>query len=122
MLHPLFSTLIQRPDLLVEHLSAYGALFREETSSAGKSLLRRSVAWVLVGVLAMMFMLLTGIAVMLGVMQNQFQWVLVIVPGVVLLMTLIAYFIAGAPAQHEHFKELKAQINSDLEIFVRTNE
>jgi uncharacterized BrkB/YihY/UPF0761 family membrane protein len=122
MLHPLFSTLIQRPDLLVEHLSAYGALFREETSSAGKSLLRRSVAWVLVGVLAMMFMLLTGIAVMLGVMQNQFQWVLVIVPGAVLMMTLIAYFIAGAPAQQDNFTELKAQINSDLEVFIRVNE
>ena len=75
MLHPLFSTLIQRPDLLVEHLSAYGALVREETSSAGSSLLKRSIAWVLVGVFALMFMLLSGVAVMLGVMQNQFQWV-----------------------------------------------
>ena len=122
MLHPLFSTFIQRPDLLVEHLSAYGALFRIETSSACSSLLKRCIAWVLVGVFALMFMLLTGVAVMLGVMQNQFQWVLVIVPGVVLMMTLIAYFIAGAPAQHDNFTELKAQINSDLEEFIRVNE
>ena len=122
MLHPLFSTLIQRPDLLVEHLAAYGALIRVETSLACSSLLKRSIAWVLVGVFALMFMLLTGVAVMLGVMQNQFQWVLVIVPGVTLLMTLLAYLTANASVVQDSFTECRAQIRSDLRALTQVNE
>jgi hypothetical protein len=45
MLHPLFSTIVQRPDLVVDHLSAYAALFQEEASDAGAELVTRAVAW-----------------------------------------------------------------------------
>ena len=122
MLHPLFSTLIQRPDLLVEHVSAYGALFRQEAKQAGSSLVRRVVAWVAVGVFALVFMLLGGIAVMLGMMQNQFQWVLVVVPGVALAMTLIAYVNANTTTQQESFTEFRAQIENDLQVLTQVSE
>jgi len=32
MLHPLFSTIVQRPDLIVDHLSAYSELLQKEAS------------------------------------------------------------------------------------------
>lgn len=113
MLHPLFSTLIQRPDLIVDHVSAYAALFQQEASSAGSALLVRTVNWVLAALLAAVFLGLTGVALMLGLMQNNFHWVLVVVPGFVLVLLLVAIVRAKKPLQDERFPELKAQIDND---------
>lgn len=113
MLHPLFSTLVQRPDLVVDHVSAYAALFYDEASSTASSLLVRVAAWVLVGMLAVVFLTLAGTAVMLGLLQNQFHWGLVAVPGVALVLLIIAFFIAKKPVQRETFTELKAQMDND---------
>lgn len=113
MLHPLFSTLIQRPDLVVDHVSAYAALLNQETRVASAQLIKRSVAWALAGVCGSVFVIFTGIAVMLGFMHNQFHWVLVAVPGVALLMTAAAIAKARQALPAEHFPELKAQIDSD---------
>ena len=33
MPHPIFSTLIQRPDLIADHLGAYAGLLREEVNN-----------------------------------------------------------------------------------------
>ena len=43
MLHPIFSTVIQRPDLVMVHLSAYGALVGQEAKTAGAELARRAM-------------------------------------------------------------------------------
>jgi type IV secretory pathway VirB2 component (pilin) len=114
MLHPLFSTVVQRPDLVVDHLSAYAALFHDEAVSAGTDLLTRAAAWVVAVLTAVVFLGLTGVAVMLGWMQNQFHWALVIVPGVALLLVVAAILRAIKPWQTERFPELKAQIDSDI--------
>jgi len=113
MLHPLFTTLIQRPDLVIDHLSAYAALFQQEASSAGAELLARTVAWVLTLLGGVVFLGLAGTALMLGVVHNQFHWVLLAVPGLALLLTLIAFMSARKPLSREHFPELNAQIDSD---------
>ncbi len=113
MLHPLFSTLVQRPDLVVDHLSAYAALFQDEASSAASALVGRAVAWVLVALSAVVFLGLAGTALMLGLLQNQFHWGLVAVPGFALGLLLIAFFVAKKPLQSERFTELKAQMDSD---------
>ena len=115
MLHPLFSTLIQRPDLLVEHLSAYGALLHQEATQAGSTLAKRYLAWLLAGICGLIFILFAGFAVMLGILQNQFHWVLLAVPGCALLLTLLAIFKANAPVPEIRFSELKAQITSDVQ-------
>jgi type IV secretory pathway VirB2 component (pilin) len=113
MLHPLFSTLIQRPDLVMDHVSAYAALISQETRVASGQVVKRGVAWALAGVCACIFVMFTGIALMLGFLQNQFHWILVVVPGVALLMTLVAIAKAKQALPAEHFPELKAQIDSD---------
>ncbi len=113
MLHPLFSTLVQRPDLVVDHASAYAALFHEEASDAGSELLGKAVAWALAGLTGLMFLGLGGIALMLGVLHNQFHWMLVAVPGVALLLAIIAVMRASKPFNSERFPELKAQIRDD---------
>lgn len=113
MLHPLFSTLVQRPDLVIDHLSAYAALFHDEASAAASGLLTRAVAWVLVALSAVVFLGLAGTALMLGLLQNQFHWVLVAVPGFALGLLVIALFVAKNPLQRENFTELKAQMDND---------
>lgn len=115
MLHPLFSTIVQRPDLVLDHLSAYGALFHEEASSAGSDFLRRVVAWVLTVLAALLFLGLTGTALMLGFMQNQFHWVLVAVPGFALFLLVVTLVMARKPMRTQRFAELKAQLDSDAQ-------
>lgn len=113
MLHPFFSTLVQRPDLIIDHLSGYAALFHQEAATAGSELVARAVAWVLAVLTGVVFVILAGVALMLGLMQNQFHWALVAVPGFVLLLCVIAFVKAGKPISSERFPELKAQIDSD---------
>jgi len=113
MLHPLFSTIVQRPDLVADHLSAYAALFQEEASEAGAEVLARVVAWAAAIVSAAIFLGLAGTAVMLGMLHNQFHWALVVVPGIALVILVIAVLKARKPLVSERFPELKAQIDSD---------
>ena len=115
MLHPLFSTLIQRPDLLVEHVSAYSALFHQEATQAGSVLLKRYLAWAAAAICGLVFVLFAGIALMMGILHNQFHWVLVAVPGSALALMLVAIAKAKAPLTEARFTELKAQIDSDIQ-------
>lgn len=114
MLHPLFSTIVQRPDLVADHASAYAALFHEEASAAGSELLGKAVAFALAALTGLMFLGLGGTALMLGVLHNQFHWMLVVVPGVALLLAIIAGLWASKPFKGERFPELQAQIRDDV--------
>lgn len=114
MLHPLFSTLIQRPDLIADHVAGYVQLLQEEASQASGEIVSRVIAWFAAAVLMMMFLVLSGVAVMYGVMQHQFHWVLIAVPGVVLVAALVAVLRAKKPFLSEKFPEFRAQLDSDV--------
>jgi hypothetical protein len=115
MLHPLFSTIVQRPDLVIDHLSAYGSLFHKEASSAGSALVARLIAGVCAILALAVFLGLAGGALMLGFFHNQFHWILVAVPGAALLLVIVAVAVAMKPLDSERFPELKAQIDSDAQ-------
>ena len=115
MLHPLFSTVVQRPDLVMEHLSAYGSLFHKEASRAGSELLTRAIASIIAILALVVFLGLTGTAIMLGLLLNQFHWVLLLVPGVALVLLIATTLIAMKPFKSERFPELKAQVDSDAQ-------
>ena len=115
MLHPLFSTLVQRPDLVFDHVSAYGALISEEATQAGSDLVGRAIALTLLILSTILILGLAGAAVMLGFMLNQFHWVLVVVPGVALLLMIIAAVRAKRPLKGERFQVLKRQLDSDAQ-------
>ena len=51
---------------------------------------------------------------MLGVLQNQFHWVLIAVPGAALLAMIVAFIWAKKPIKSEKFPELRAQLDSDI--------
>lgn len=115
MLHPIFSILVRRPDLLVDHVSGYAALIHEEATEVGAELLQRSLAWAAAAVCGALFLVLAGVALMLGVMLNQFHWVLIAVPVVLLVLMGVAITRARAPLQTDAFVELKAQVDRDAQ-------
>ncbi len=98
---------------MVDHLAAYAALIHQEASAAGTGLFTRLAAWLVAVLATVVFLGLAGTALMVGVLYQQFHWVLVAVPGLALLMVLVAVFQAKKPFNHERFPELKAQIDSD---------
>ncbi|KQP18218.1 hypothetical protein [Pseudorhodoferax sp. Leaf267] len=114
MLHPIYSTVISRPDLVADHLSAYAALAAEEAASSGNDLKVRAIGLALTGVLALLFVVFAGVALMLGAVHGQFHWALAAVPGGTLLLALITMFGTRRPPPGQRFAELRRQMAADI--------
>lgn len=115
MIHPIFSVLINRPELVVDHVAGYAALVQEEASSVGTEMAKRAIAWGVAVVGVLVFLILAGVAVMLGVMLGAFHWVLVLAPGSALLVALVAWNMARQRLPAKAFTELKAQLDADAQ-------
>ena len=113
MLHPLFTVLIRKPELVVEHLSGYVALLQEEFTSMGTSVAVKAAAWGVVLVMGCVFLVLAGVSLMLGALHG-FHWALLAVPGVVFLVVVIALFFARKPSTGKRFEDIKAQLDADV--------
>ena len=115
LVHPIFKVLIRRPELVVGHLGGYAALAQQEASTLGAEMLRRAIAWGVAAASFLVFLMLAGVAVMLGFMQGEFNWVLVLAPGVALALALVAMVIARTPLSAQAFVELRGQLEADAE-------
>lgn len=116
MLHPIFSVLVHRPELLVDHLAGYASLLREETSSVGLEVAKRAIAWAVVAVGLVVFLVLLGVAIMLGAAQDRFHWTFVVVPLAPLALAIGAWTVARKRLPEKAFTELKAQIDADAQV------
>ena len=107
---------IERPDLLIDHALAYAALAQREIESVKQHWIRRVVAGAVALASALSFIVLSGVAMMMcAVAQVRVDaiWVLLAVPGAMLVVTLVAAMIAlskGAPPA----ESLGDQIRIDL--------
>lgn len=115
MVHPIFSVLITRPELVMDHVAGYATLVQEEASTVGVQVARRAIAWVVAVFAFIVFLLLAGVAVMLGALQGEFHWVLVATPGVALLLSVGAWLVARQRLPSKAFTELKAQLDADAQ-------
>ena len=115
MVHPIFSVLITRPELVMDHVAGYAALVQEEASTVGVQVARRAIAWIVAAFAFLVFLLLAGVAVMLGAVQGEFHWALVATPGVALLVSLAAWMVARQRLPSKAFTELKAQLDADAQ-------
>jgi O-antigen/teichoic acid export membrane protein len=113
MLHPIFSVLVSKPELVMEHVAGYASLVRDEASSVGKEVAKRAIAWGVTLVSALLFLVLAGVAVMLGAVHDAFHWTLVIVPGIALALAVAGFLVARKPLPEKAFTELKAQLDAD---------
>ncbi|MBI5275562.1 MAG: phage holin family protein [Burkholderiales bacterium] len=115
MVHPIFSVLVSRPELLVDHFAGYAALARDEASSVGIEMAKRAIAWAVAVLAAAMFLVLGGVAIMLGAMHGAFHPALVIVPGIALAISVAAGLVARKRLPEKAFSELKAQLEADAD-------
>lgn len=122
MLHPIVSTALGHPELIAEHLANYGALVRQESQEASRSLVARMAASVLAAVSAMLALGLIGVAVMLGVLHGSFHWVLAAVPGVAVLVAVVSALIAARPSPFHAFADLQAQLDADVQALRQAGE
>ena len=115
IVHPIFSVLITKPELVMDHVAGYAALVQEEASSVGVAVAKRAVAWVVAGVALFVFLILAGVAVMLGAVSG-FHWALVLTPGVVLAIAIAALLVARQKLPTKTaFTELRAQLDADAQ-------
>ena len=112
MLHPIFSVLVSKPELVLEHIAGYAALLREETSSVGLELAKRAIAWGVTLFSFLVFLILAGVAAMLGAI-HEFHWMLVLAPGVALAISVAGFLVARQRLPEKAFTELKAQLDAD---------
>jgi hypothetical protein len=114
MVHPIFSVLITRPELVMDHVAGYAALAQEEASTVGVQVARRAAAWAVCAIGVLVFLVLAGVAVMLGA-TGGFNWALVIVPAVPLALSAAGFMVARKPLQGHAFSELRSQIDADAQ-------
>ena len=113
MLHPIFSVLVTKPELVMEHVAGYASLMREEASTVGREVAKRAVAWGVTLFSLLVFLILAGVAAMLAAVQEQFSWAFVIVPAIALALAAIGFSVARKPLPEKAFTELKAQLDAD---------
>ncbi|KQT09662.1 hypothetical protein [Ramlibacter sp. Leaf400] len=116
LVHPIFSVLVSRPELVMDHVAGYAALVQEEATSAGTEVAKRAAAWAVCGVGALLFLVFAGVAVMLGAMHGEFHWALVVVPAIPLALAAAAFAKARRPMPAKAFAELKAQLDADAQV------
>jgi uncharacterized integral membrane protein len=114
MLHPIFSVLITRPELVMDHVAGYAALVQEEASTVGVQVARRAAAWAVCAVGVLVFLVLAGVACMLAATAG-FHWALVVVPAVPLALAAIGFVVARKPLPAHAFTELRSQLDADAQ-------
>jgi uncharacterized membrane protein YqjE len=80
----------------------------------GVQVARRAAAWVAAGVGLLVFLILAGVACMIGA-TSEFHWALVIVPAVPLVIAGIGFVVARKPLPSSAFTELRAQLDADAQ-------
>jgi hypothetical protein len=113
--HPLLRLVLQRPDLVIEHASAYAALAADEGSAALERVLRQR-AWQAVAVLCLATgTVLAGVALLLwaALPAVAVGWVLFVVPAVPVLAAALAWSAARPGMDAPAFAGLLAQAEID---------
>ena len=112
--------LTQRPDLLVDHALAYAALAKAELEAVKRQMVKRAVAGAVALASGLAFVILSGVALMLcavtPIAANP-GWVLLAVPGVMLVLTVVATIVALAKGESVSSGSLAAQLRMDAQAF-----
>ena len=115
MVHPIFSVLVTKPELVMEHVAGYASLMRDEASSVGKEVAKRAIAWGVTLFALLVFLILAGVAAMLAAVQDQFHWAFLLVPAIALAIAGVGFSVARKPLPEKAFGELKAQLDADAQ-------
>lgn len=115
IVHPIFSVLVSRPELVMDHVAGYAALVQEEASSVGTEVAKRVIAWAACAFCGLVFLVLAGVAAMLAAVHEGFHWALLLVPAIPLVLAIVAWNIARQRLPAKAFAELRAQLDADAQ-------
>ena len=115
MLHPIYATLLHRPDLVADHLLAYADLLQLQSQDLGKTLRGRGLAWLVAIVGAALSLVFAGNALMLVLLLDRFHPALVLLPAGCALLALLAGLLASRRLPTPAFAQIKAQWEQDLQ-------
>ena len=111
----------ERPDLLIDHALAYAELAKAEFQAVKRGAVRRVVAGGVALISGLSFFILAGVAVMLNATQElktDATWMLFVVPGVMLVLSLIATIVASKEGGgSKPVKSLTDQVRLDLQAY-----
>ncbi len=114
MIHPIFKTALRRPDLIAGHLGNYAELLKGEAKAFGMSVGVRAAGAAMAFVALLLALGLTGVAVMLGVLNGSFHWILALVPGVAWLLALGGGLLALKLPTPAPVDDVKDELERDL--------
>lgn len=114
MIHPIFKTVLRRPDLIAGHLGNYAELLKGEAKAFGMSVGVRAAGAAMAFVALLLALGLTGVAVMLGVLNGSFHWILALVPGVAWLLALGGGLLALKLPTPAPVDDVKDELARDL--------
>ena len=117
-MHPLLALMALRPQLLLDHAQAYGALFREELAQASVIWRRQALLQAAALGLVSVAVALAGVALLLWAVTPAGQihafWLLIATPLVVLSIGLVCAQLSRQPGQTQAFTNLGRQLSADL--------
>lgn len=114
MVHPIFSVLVSKPELVMDHVAGYAALAREEASTVGGQMARCAIAGGVAAVSFIVFLVLAGVAAMLGALHG-FHWMLLLAPGAALALAVAGFMSARQNLPSRAFSELRSQLDADAQ-------
>ena len=120
MPHPLLHLIAGRPQLLLEHLEAYGELISAEAAHASAGWKRSALLNAVALLLLLVGVLLGGVAVMLwgAIPRGQMQApaVLLLVPIPPIVLAALCLVVARQSPVGGAFEQLRRQIKADMAL------
>ncbi|MBM3363216.1 MAG: hypothetical protein FJY42_11230 [Betaproteobacteria bacterium] len=120
-MHPIYAAFLNRPDLLAQHLQAYGDLVQIQTRVFGRALRLRLWAALLAWVSALLALIWGGMAGMLVLLLERQHAALWYPPATALLLGLVCAVLATRPLPMQVLRELKPQITDDVQALRAVN-
>lgn len=123
MLPPLLKIIINEPGLLSEHLEAYSQLLIKDVT-LWRASLKRQMKWKMaLGGNLVLFLLLSGIAIMLWGATQTTHWSLIVIPLIPLFFAIVsALMLPRKDTVREPFVTLKKQLCSDIQMLKGGND
>ena len=119
-IHPLLRLAMSQPHLLGDHAEAYAALVGEEAKKVSSSLAMRIGLYAGAGILALIGLVLVGVALLLRASISSVDypagWALLVVPLTPFVIAAVMIFIARSKPIENAFDTVRKQIRSDMDL------
>ena len=120
IIHPIFKLMMREPHLVCEHMQAYAAMVGDEAKKVSISLAVRIGLYAGAGVLAVVGLLLIGVALLIRAsippVGYPAGWALIIVPLAPFLSAASMVLVARSKPIGKAFDVVKGQIKTDLDL------